>query len=163
MLLSVAETQGKVLLDGNGFVVARDLEKGMAEKFQQQSIAYRDGANGEKGGVAILRKNNEEDGEICMVMKYSAHGMGHGHFDKLSYSLYDELGEVIQDYGAARWVNIDQKGGGRYLPENNTFAKQSIGHNTLVVNEQSHYKGSVKKGEANSPDLYFFNTEDECR
>ncbi len=161
MLLSVAETQGKVLLDGTGFAVARDLEKGMAKKYAQQSIAYRDGADGDKGGVAILRNNNEEDGEVCVVMKYSAHGMGHGHFDKLSYSLYDEQGEVVQDYGAARWVNIDQKGGGRYLRENNTFAKQSIAHNTLVVNEKSHYKGSVKKGEANSPDLHFFDTSDE--
>ncbi len=161
MLLSVAETQGKVLLDQHGYEVARDLAKGMATKFKQHPVAYRDGANGEQGGVAILRKNNRSDGEICAVMKYSAHGMGHGHFDKLSYALYDESGEVIQDYGAARWVNIDQKGGGRYLPENNTFAKQSIGHNTLVVDETSHYEGSVKKGEANHPDLYFFDASQE--
>ena len=159
MLLSVAEMQNKVLLDETGFTVARDLAKGIAKKIVQQPVAYRDGANGEKGGVAILRTLAENEGEICAVMKYSAHGMGHGHFDKLSYSLYDELGEIIQDYGAARWVNIDQKGGGRYLPENNTFAKQSIAHNTLVVNERSHYDGNVKKGEANHPDLYFFNAE----
>ncbi|MEM9920611.1 MAG: heparinase II/III family protein, partial [Bacteroidota bacterium] len=125
--------------------------------FMQQPMVYRDGAGGEKGGVAILRMRTQEKDELCAVMKYSAHGMGHGHFDKLSYSCYDELGEIIQDYGAARWVNIDQKGGGRYLPENKTFAKQSIAHNTLVVDEQSHYEGSVKKGEAHHPDLYFSN------
>ena len=89
--------------------------------------------------------------------------MGHGHFDKLSYSLYDELGEVVQDYGAARWVNIDQKGGGRYLPENKTFAKQSIAHNTLVINQISHYEGDIKKGEANHPDPYFFNAADRVQ
>ncbi len=83
--------------------------------------------------------------------------MGHGHFDKLAYSLYDEVGEVAQDYGAARWVNIDQKGGGRYLPENDTWAKQSIAHNTLVVNETSHYNGDIKIGENFHPDLYHFN------
>lgn len=161
MLLSIAELQGKVLLDETGFEVARDIAKGMAKKYEQQPIAYRDGADGKKGGVAILREDNGDGGEICAVMKYSAHGMGHGHFDKLAYSLYDELGEVIQDYGAARWVNVDQKGGGRYLKENNTFAKQSIAHNTLVINEKSHYEGSVKKGEANHPDFYFFDAQND--
>jgi oligo-alginate lyase len=160
MLLSIAQKQGRVLLDETGFAVARAIEKGLAIPFQQKSVAYVDGANGKRGGVSILR-TYAGDGELCAVFKYSAHGMGHGHFDKLSYSLYDELGEIIQDYGAARWVNIDQKGGGRYLPENNTFAKQSIAHNTVVVNETSHYEGSVKKGEAHHPVPYFFDTEQE--
>lgn len=160
MLLSIAERQNRVLLDETGFAVARDVAKGLAVPFRHQSVAYKDGANGEKGGVSILRAN-EKERELCVVFKYSAHGMGHGHFDKLSYSLYDELGEVVQDYGAARWVNIDQKGGGRYLPENNTFAKQSIAHNTVTINETSHYEGKVKKGEAHHPDPYFFNIESE--
>jgi hypothetical protein len=43
--------------------------------------------------------------------------------------------EVVQDYGLARFVNIDQKNGGGYLRENTTWAKQSIAHNTLVINE----------------------------
>ena len=94
-------------------------------------------------------------------MKYSEQGMGHGHFDKLSYSLYDETGEVLQDYGAARWVNIDQKGGGRYLKENKTWAKQSIAHNTLVVNETSHYNGDIRIGEKYHPDLYYFNADSD--
>lgn len=160
-LLSIVEKQNKVLLDGSGFIVARDIAAGKTKNLVQKSVVYRDGAEGEKGGVAILRENNTDGGEICAVVKYSAHGMGHGHFDKLSYSLYDDTGEVIQDYGAARWVNIDQKGGGRYLKENKTFAKQSIAHNTLVINEKSHYGGSVKKGEANSPDLYYVDIENK--
>lgn len=157
MLLSVAQVQNRVLLDETGFEVARDIEKGLVKEYKQQAIAYRDGADGTKGGVAILRNEGHDNNEICAVVKYSAQGMGHGHFDKLSYSLYDEDGEVIQDYGSARWVNIDQKGGGRYLKENQTFAKQTIAHNTLVVNETSQYEGSVKKGEANHPDLYYFD------
>ena len=160
-LLSIVEKQNQVLLDEAGFISARDLARGKAKNLVQQSVVYSDGAEGKKGGVAVLRENNEDGGELCAVVKYSAHGMGHGHFDKLSYSLHDDAGEVIQDYGAARWVNIDQQGGGRYLKENNTFAKQSIAHNTLVVNEKSHYEGSVKKGEANSPDLYFVDLENK--
>ncbi|MEL6132868.1 MAG: heparinase II/III family protein, partial [Bacteroidota bacterium] len=135
-------------------------EKGLTKDFQQESVVYRDGADGKEGGVGILRTSKGR-GELCAVFKYSAHGMGHGHFDKLSYSLYDELGEIAQDYGAARWVNIDQKGGGRYLPENKTFAKQSIAHNTLTINETSHYEGDIKKGEAHHPDPYYFNASDE--
>ena len=159
MLLSVAEKQGKVTLDEAGFKTASDFVKGLAKPFKHKSIAYRDGADGKQGGLGILRSENEKGEEICVVAKYAAHGMGHGHFDKLSYSLYDEVGEVIQDYGAVRWVNIDQKGGGRYLPENKTFGKQTIGHNTLVINEQSHHKADVKRGDANHPDQYFFDVD----
>lgn len=156
MLLSIAEKQGRVQLDETGFAVARDMAAGLIKPFSHKSIMYRDGADGSKGGLGILRADNANDDEICVVMKYAAHGMGHGHFDKLSYSLYDKEGEVLQDYGAARWVNIDQKGGGRYLPENNSFAKQSIAHNALVINERSHYGGKVKSAEDASPDAYFF-------
>lgn len=157
MLLSIAEKQGRVTLDEAGFKTAVDLAKGLSKPFEHKSIAYRDGAEGKHGGLGILRADNKNGEEICVVAKYAAHGMGHGHFDKLSYSLYDEDGEVIQDYGAARWVNIDQKGGGRYLKENHSYAKQSIAHNTLVLNETSHYEGKVKEAEANHPDQYFFD------
>lgn len=157
MLLSIAEKQGKVVLDEAGFAVAKGLADGLAEPMRQKSIIYTDGPEGDEGGIGILRTSTAPDNELCMVMKYSAQGMGHGHFDKLSYSLYDETGEIMQDYGAARWVNIDQKGGGRYLKENNTWAKQSIAHNTLVINEESHYKGDIRIGEKYHPDLYYFH------
>ena len=161
MLLSVAQQQGKVNLDESGFLVAKDLAEGLAKPIAQKSIAYTDGADGKQGGVAILRTSTSPEEEVCLVMKYSEQGMGHGHFDKLSYSLYDETGEVLQDYGAARWVNIDQKGGGRYLKENKTWAKQSIAHNTLVVNETSHYNGDIRIGEKYHPDLYYFNADSD--
>ena len=158
-LLSVAELQDKVLLDETGFAVAKALQNQKAKPFQPKSMVFKDGDDGKKGGVAVLRSLSDSGDETSLVFKYSAQGMGHGHFDKLSYSLYDKGGEVIQDYGAVRWVNIDQKGGGRYLPENKTFGKQTIGHNTLVVNQKSHYEASVKKGEAHHPDLFYANTD----
>ena len=79
-----------------------------------------------------------------MVFKYAAQGSSHGHYDKLSYSLYENGEEVIQDYGLARFVNIEQKGGGNYLKENKTWAKQTIAHNTVTQNETSHFKGNMK-------------------
>ena len=114
-LLSVAELQDKVLLDETGFAVAKALQNQKAKPFQPKSMVFKDGDDGKKGGVAVLRSLSDSGDETSLVFKYSAQGMGHGHFDKLSYSLYDKGGEVIQDYGAVRWVNIDQKGGGRYL------------------------------------------------
>lgn len=153
-LLSIAQLQGRVDLNEDGFIVARDIAAGLAIPLIKKSVKYVDGADGNKGGVAILRSADTE-GELCSVFKYSAHGMGHGHFDKLSYSLYDRTGEVVQDYGAARWVNIDQKGGGRYLKENNTWAKQTIAHNTMVINRQTQYNGKVKLSEEHAPELYY--------
>ena len=161
MLLSIAEKQSRVLLDENGFVVARDLAKGLSRQFSHRSINYKDGPDGEAGGIAILRAEDPHREEICLLMKYAAHGMGHGHFDRLGFSLYDEAGEIIQDYGSARWVNIDQKGGGRYLLENQTYAKQTIAHNTLVVNEVSHYGGNVKKGDTHHSFQYLFDCDND--
>lgn len=77
-------------------------------------------------------------------------GMGHGHFDKLNWLFYDNGNAVVTDYGAARFLNVEAKRGGIYLAENRSWAKQTVAHNTLVVNEQSHFKGDWKRGE-NSP------------
>ncbi|MEL7377121.1 MAG: heparinase II/III family protein, partial [Bacteroidota bacterium] len=157
-LLSVAEQQGRVLLDASGFAVARDLANGFAESFEPASRLFVDGVAGDEGGLAILRASNGEDEQSCLAVKFTAQGMGHGHFDKLSYSFYNSDGEIIQDYGAARWVNIDQKGGGRYLPENQSWAKQSIAHNTVVINENSHYGGDIRIGEQHHSELVYFDT-----
>jgi len=149
-LLDIARRQNKVLLDDTGYMVAAALKNGEAEPYTQHPMIFGDGEDGTEGGIGILRNQ-----ETVLVMKYSAQGMGHGHYDKLSYSLYDSAGEVVQDYGSSRWVNVDQKGGGRYLKENKTFAKQSIAHNTVVINETSHYEGKIEKGEMHHPYLYF--------
>src|SRR3546814_15565485 len=73
--------------------------------------------------------------------------MGHGHFDRLGWLYYDETGAVVTDYGAARFLNVEAKRGGRYLPENDSWASTTIAHNTLVVDEQSHFAGDWKTGE----------------
>src|SRR3546814_13745757 len=75
--------------------------------------------------------------------------MGHGHFDRLGWLYYDETGAVVTDYGAARFLNVEAKHGGRYLPENDSWASTTIAHNTLVVDEQSHFAGDWKTGEKN--------------
>ena len=94
-----------------------------------------------------------------MVFKYAAQGLSHGHYDKLSYSLYEDGNEVVQDYGLARFVNIEQKGGGNYLKENTTWAKQTIAHNTVVQDGTSHFKGKYEIGSKHHSEKYIFNID----
>ena len=155
-LLSVAQTQGKVLLDQTGLAVAQDIDSGKAEPFLKHSVNLTDGAEGAQGGIAVLRAGQED---LTAVFKYAAQGLSHGHYDKLSISMFDRGEEVLQDYGLVRFVNIGQKGGGNYLPENATWAKQSIAHNTLVINEQSHFGGDYETGSQHHSELYFFDAD----
>lgn len=153
-LLSIAKKQNKVLLDDSGLAVALGIENGKATPFEKKSINLSDGPEGKQGGVAILRNQ-----EIELVFKYASQGSSHGHYDKLSYSLYENGEEVIQDYGLARFVNIEQKGGGNYLKENKTWAKQTIAHNTVTQNETSHYNAKYEIGSQNHPDLSYFSVD----
>lgn len=156
-LLSIAEKQGQVLLNDSGFSVAKAIRDGKAEAFAKSSINLSDGADGKQGGVGILRYGDED---LVLVFKYAAQGLSHGHYDKLSFSLYEKGDEVLQDYGLARFVNIEQKGGGNYLAENSTWAKQTIAHNTITQNETSHFDGKYGVGSQHHSDLYFFDATD---
>lgn len=155
-LLSIAKEQGEVLLDETGLEVAIGVRDGLAKPFIKKSVEYRDGADGSQGGVGILRANGAED-EMTLVAKYSAQGLSHGHYDRLSFSYYEGGNEVLQDYGLARFVNIQQKGGGNYLKENTTWAKQTIAHNTVVQNETSHFGGDFETGSLNHSNKYLFD------
>ncbi len=155
-LLSIASAQDRVLLDDSGLAVALGIKNGKATPFDKKSINLSDGPNGTQGGVAILR--NED---IELVFKYAAQGSSHGHYDKLSYSLYEKGEEILQDYGLARFVNIEQKGGGNYLKENKTWAKQTIAHNTVTQNETSHFNAKYEIGSQHHSVLNYFSSENE--
>lgn len=157
-LLSIAERQGRTLLSPEGLQVAEALAAGRARPFDFRTAMLRDGPDGRRGGLAILRTGGE-DGQ-ALVMKNTAQGMGHGHFDKLHWLFYDHGQRVVTDYGAARFLNVEAKSGGIYLPENTSWAKQTIAHNTLVVNERSHFGGDWKKGEERAPTPLLFEQGD---
>ena len=156
-LLSIAEAQGRVLLDDAGFAVAKAVRDGKTVAFEKKSVNLSDGPEGKQGGVAILRYGNED---LTLVFKYAAQGLSHGHYDKLSFSLYERGDEILQDYGLARFVNIEQKGGGNYLKENTTWAKQTIAHNTITLNETSQFKGEYEIGSQHHSELYFYDDAD---
>ncbi|MEM9403889.1 MAG: alginate lyase family protein [Pseudomonadota bacterium] len=154
-LLSIAEAQGRVTLDDAGFAVALAVSDGQSRPFNKASVNLRDGTDGDEGGVAVLRS-----GDVELVFKYAAQGLSHGHYDKLSISMYERGNEVLQDYGLVRFVNIEQKGGGNYLPENTTWAKQTIAHNTLTLDERSHFQGIYEVGRRHHSQLHFFDASD---
>ncbi|WP_042244747.1 heparinase II/III domain-containing protein [Jejuia pallidilutea] len=151
-LLSIAQKQGEVTLDDAGLAVALGIQQGKAKPFNKKSIELSDGPNGNQGGVGILRSAPME-----LVFKYTAHGLSHGHYDKLSYALFEDGNEVVQDYGMSRFVNIEQKGGGNYLKENTTWAKQTISHNTIVQNETSQFQGKYDIGSKHHSNGYIFS------
>jgi oligo-alginate lyase len=159
-LLSVAQEQQTVSLDEAGMTVAKAIADGKAKPFVKSSLLLRDGANGDEGALGILRGKSAAH-EATLVMKYTKHGMGHGHFDILSFTYFIDDQELFQDYGAARWVNIEQKDGGGYLKENQSWAKQTVAHNTLVVDGKSQFEGNVREADKHHPITYFFSAEND--
>lgn len=160
-LLYLVNLHDKVSLSGPGLMAAKDMMKDEPIPiFNWESVEYTDGPDGSWGGVGILRFGDSSDQET-LFMKYGSHGLSHGHFDKLNFLFYDQGKEIIKDYGAARFVNVEQKFGGRYLKENNTFAKQTIAHNTVVVDMKSQFDGKRKISQQNHSERYCFNIEDK--
>lgn len=155
-LLSLIENQGRVPLNPSGLAAAEAIENGKAKKYTKQSRVIFDGKDGNEGAIGVLRAKHHPD--LTITLKYAKHGMGHGHFDRLGINLFDGSTEVLQDYGAARWVNIKHKDGGGYLKENKTWAKQTVAHNTIVINRESQFGGSVKKADVTHGEHYLFDT-----
>ncbi|MCL2098277.1 MAG: heparinase II/III family protein [Bacteroidales bacterium] len=161
LLLYAAQQQGRVMLSADGVVVAKAIGEGKAPaNFKWKSMELRDGSKGDQGGVAMLRYGQTPDA-MAATMKYGTFGMEHGHLDKLTIGFYDQGREILSDYGSARFINIEQKRGGRYLPENKTFVNQTIAHNTVTVDQKSNYGGNTKKADECNAVRYYFNASDE--
>ena len=149
-LADIANVHGKVMLSKEGLEVAKALYRREEIPFERKSMLISDGPDGNMGGVGLLRSDIQEN-NLTALFKATSQGMGHGHFDRLSYLVSENGNEIIQDYGAARFLNVEEKHGGRYLPENNTWAKQTVAHNTLVVNGESNFRGNLENASNHNP------------
>ena len=147
-LLTIAKKQNRVMLNAGGLKIAASLakSKNISDTYPYKTIESTDGVKGNEGGISVLR-NGEENNLTSLIFKYASQGLGHGHFDRLNINLFDKGNEILQDYGSARFIGIEQKYGGRYLPENINYAAQTIAHNTIVVDETSHFNGVSELGE----------------
>ena len=156
-LLGAAAIQDRVILNSAGVEVARDMAAyDGTPKMSWSSVEFNDGWDGEQGGLGILRMGEGQD-QTMLLMKYGVHGKGHGHFDKLHFTFFDQGREVVPDYGFARWINIEPKWGGRYLPENDTYAMQTIAHNTVVVDQTTQNEFSEDEAMSMSGKRHFFD------
>jgi hypothetical protein len=146
-LLTVAKKQNRVSLDKGGLLISNELmSNNIGTYFPYKTIESTDGVLGNEGGISILR-NGQGEQLTSLIYKYASQGLGHGHFDRLSMNVFDKGNEVLQDYGSARFIGIEQKYGGRYLSENTNYAAQTIAHNTIVQDETSHFNGDTDLGQ----------------
>jgi hypothetical protein len=155
-LLVVARKQDRVILSRGGAAIAAALNSGKAlpSDYPYRPIEYTDGVKGNEGGVSILRLGTGAD-LTTLISKYTSHGLSHGHFDKLTYNLFDKGNEILTDYGSVRFIGVEQKYGGRYLPENDRYASQTIAHNTITVDGKSHFNGDEKLAEKHHAEKFF--------
>lgn len=153
-LLSIAKEQGRTLLSPDGLAIAQGVAGGGAKPFDFRSMELRDGPNGDLGNLVFLRRGGA-NGQ-ALVMKNTQQGQGHGHFDRLNWLFYDNGQPIVRDYGAARFLNVEAKGGGGYLDENDSWAMQTVAHNTLVVGQKSQFNADWRVGEERPTTPLFF-------
>jgi hypothetical protein len=161
-LLDIAKRQNKVIISDAGLIVAQALAQGKEKPFGYKSQWLSDSPKGNEGGLGILRYGSNTS-QQCLLLKAAGQGMGHGHFDRLNLLYYDNGSEVFSDYGSARFINIESKFGGDYLPENKTWAKQTIAHNTVTVDQASQFDAVLNKAEPTHASLVHFEAKDDLQ
>ena len=157
--LSLVNEGSHLVLNADGLRLALAKEAGLETPFPFESRHFRDGPKGQRGALTVLRSGASFK-DMALVFKASSHGLGHGHFDRLHWLLYDNGVEVVADYGAARFLNVPQKAGGRYLPENTSWAKTTLAHNTPVIDRASQFDGNRRQADASFPTGHLYQQSD---
>lgn len=154
---ALARQQGRVWVHPTGLALAA-----AADQLDDDALPFwpsaqlSEGPNGDKGAQGFLRARSV-DGDISQVsMNYGQHGMDHGHFDTLGITLFNRGAEALREYGFARWLNVEPKFGGRYLPENQSWARQTLAHNCVVVDRQSQNEAALTRADAVHGVPHFF-------
>jgi hypothetical protein len=154
--LDIAQQQGRVIVSDAGLKVAKAIAEGKIKPFVYKPMWISDGADGKSGGIGIMR-NSSNKNQTLAVLKAGTQGMGHGHFDKLNILFYDNNVEVLSDYGSVRFLNVETKTGGGYTKENDSWAQQTIAHNTVTVDKKTQYGGEWQDAEKFHPELVYYD------
>lgn len=140
-LLALAARHGRVWPDASGLKLSDALKGEVPQSFATGSALMTCGPQGDRGAVGILRADAAVASLDC-----GSHGLAeHSHFDGLTLGYFEGGAEVLRDYGAVRWINVEPKHGGAYLPENLSFSKQTIAHNTVTIDETSQHGGDAER------------------
>ncbi|MGF1790305.1 heparinase II/III domain-containing protein [Photobacterium profundum] len=167
-LLSMADHQQDVWVHISGKKLSDAVAKtSEIPAFNWGSRFVTDGPEGEKGGLTILRHRDVKQSDTMALLWFGQHGsdhqyhsaLDHGHYDGLHLSVFNQGQEVMHDYGFGRWVNIEPKFGGRYIPENKSYCKQTIAHNTVVVDRKTQNDFNTATAESRFGELHFFNAD----
>jgi len=159
-LLGIAKIQEQIWVSGCGVALSQAYE---AQKSVEQpclpSIELNEGPDGDKGAQGFIRMQNAKGDISQLVMAYGQHGMGHGHFDTLGMTYFNNNQEVLRDYGFGRWVNVEPKFGGRYLDENKSYSRQTIAHNLVSVDGGCQNNFDVETADNKHGVPHFFVSE----
>ncbi len=159
-LLDVARRyQHNYLPTDAGYAVARDVHAGLEKPFILRSALLRDGPDGSRGGTAIMRSPAQGE-NTTLALKATAHGLSHGHYDKLTINYYDNGYPILVDYGASRFLNIEVKYNGNYTPLNKKWSMSTVAHNTVSVDMQDHYGGKIDVSSKFAPQIVCFDASE---
>jgi hypothetical protein len=160
-LIGMAKIQNRVWMHSCGLELSRALEKSPQVGMPNwPSVELNEGPDGDKGAQAFVRMQDKNKDVFQLVMNYGQHGMGHGHFDTLGITYFNRGQEVLREYGFGRWVNVEPKFGGRYLDENKSFARQTIAHNVVTIDETCQNYFDVERADSVHGVSHFFSVDD---
>ena len=169
-LVSMANHQQDVWVHSSGAALSQAVALADEIKpFSWGSLFLSDGPKGDKGGLSILRHRDDEGDDTMALIWFGQHGsdhqyhsaLDHGHYDGLHLSVFNRGHEVLQDYGFGRWVNVEPKFGGRYIPENKSYCKQTVAHNTVTVDQKTQNKFDTALAETRFGRKHFFEVSNE--
>ncbi len=159
-LIGMAKIQDRVWMHPCGLALSRAYEQ--AENVglpYWPSVELNEGPQGENGAQGFIRMQDKSKDVFQLVMNYGQHGMGHGNFDTLGISYFNRGQEVLREYGFCRWVNVEPKFGGRYLDENKSYARQTIAHNMVTVDETCQNYFDVERADQVHGLPHFFSVD----
>ncbi|MEZ8716889.1 heparinase II/III family protein [Vibrio splendidus] len=164
-ILGMAKIQDAVWMHACGLELSKAYEAASAEKEIGMpfwpSVELNEGPQGHNGAQGFIRMQDKKGDVSQLVMNYGQHGMGHGNFDTLGISFFNRGQEVLREYGFCRWVNVEPKFGGRYLDENKSYARQTIAHNAVTIDERCQNNFDVERADSVHGLPHFFKVEDE--
>ncbi|MHA7586909.1 heparinase II/III domain-containing protein [Vibrio harveyi] len=162
-ILGMAKIQNAVWMHPCGLELSQAYDKAIADREIGipfwPSVELNEGPTGNNGAQGFIRMQDKTGDVSQLVMNYGQHGMGHGNFDTLGITFFNRGQEVLREYGFCRWVNVEPKFGGRYLDENKSYARQTIAHNAVTIDEQCQNGFDIDRADSVHGLPHFFKVE----